>query len=173
VVVSAPSGDRSGRTLSPADAAATRQRLSDALGALRRITGSPRLERRVAVHSGVPIGLSAVAVLGQVVADGPLRLSDLARLARMHPAALTRQVQALEAEGYIERRPDPDDGRAAVVQVTSSGRSALRRVQAANDDIMSGQLADWSPDELEALVTQMERLITDLRTPPGRSSAAG
>ena len=82
-------------------------------------------------------------------------------------------IPALEAEGYIERRPDPDDGRAAVVQVTSSGRSALRRVQAANDEIMSGQLADWTSEELEALVTQMERLITDLRSPPGRSSATG
>lgn len=149
------------------DPALVRQRLSDALAALRRITASPRLERRVAVHSGVPIGLAAVGVLGHVVAEGPLRLSDLAAVARMHPAALTRQVQALEAEGYIERRSDPLDRRAAVVQATPAGRTALRRVQAANDEIMSGQLADWTTEELEELVEQMERLITDLRTPPG------
>ena len=72
----------------------------------------------------MPIGFAAYAVLGRVVADGPMRLSDLAARNRMLPAALTRQVQALEAEGYIERRPDPADGRAAVVEATPAGRAA-------------------------------------------------
>ena len=36
------------------DEAVARQRLSEALGELRRITSSPRLDRRVAVRSGVP-----------------------------------------------------------------------------------------------------------------------
>ena len=93
------------------DAADARLRLSDALGDLRRITSSPRLDRRVAVRSGVPIGLAAYAVLGKVIADGPVRLSDLAAAQRIHPAALTRQVQALEAEGYID--PSTRPGRRA------------------------------------------------------------
>jgi DNA-binding MarR family transcriptional regulator len=155
-----------------ADAADARQRLSEALGELRRITSSPRLDRRVAVRSGIPIGFSAFAVLGKVVADGPLRLSDLATAQRMLPAALTRQVQALEAEGYIERRPDPADGRAAVVEATAAGRAANRRLRAANDAIMAEQLADWSGAELEDLVARMERLIHDLRaTPASRRQA--
>ncbi len=143
-----------------------RHQLSDALGALQRITGSPRLDRRNAVRSGVPIGFAAIGVLGKVIADGPLRMSDLATAGRMHPAALTRQVQALEAEGYIERRPDPLDGRAAVVHVTAAGRAAHRRVQAANDEIMAEQLMDWSLDDLTGLVAQLDRLVTDLRAAP-------
>lgn len=154
------------------DGADARRRLSDALGDLRRITSSPRLDRRVAVRSGVPIGFSAFAVLGTVIDDGPLRLSDLASAQRMLPAALTRQVQALEAEGYIERRPDPADGRAAVVEATTAGKAAYRRLAAANDAIMAEQLADWSRGELEDLVDQLERLVHDLRSAPGRRDAA-
>ena len=153
------------------DEAVARQRLSEALGDLRRITSSPRLDRRVAVRSGVPIGFAAFAVLGKVVADGPVRLSDLAAAQRIHPAALTRQVQALEAEGYIERRPDPLDGRAAVVEATTAGKAAHRRLAAANDAIMAEQLADWSTQELQDLVGRLERLIVDLRSAPARRGA--
>ncbi len=152
-------------------AAEARRRLRDSLGALSRITGSSRLDRRVSARSGVPIGFAAFAVLGRVVADGPTRLSELASSARMHPAALTRQVQALEAEGYIERRPDPLDGRAAVVEATESGVRAYTRVDAVNDGIMSEQLADWSSDELWDLVERLERLIHDLRSSPASPEA--
>jgi len=149
-----------------ADAAEARRRLGDALAALRRIIGSQRLDRINAERSRVVIGFAAVAVLGKVIDDGPLRMSDLATAGRIHPAALTRQVQALEAEGYIERSPDPTDGRAQVVRVTAAGRTAHRRVQQANDAIMAEQLSHWTADELVDLVDRLEHLITDLRTSP-------
>ncbi len=155
-------------------AADARRRLRDSLASLSRITGSARLDRRVSARSGVPIGFAAYAVLGRVVADGPIRLSDLAARNRMLPAALTRQVQALEAEGFIERRPDPADGRAAVVEATPAGRAAYADVDQANDGIMSEQLADWSSDELWELVDRLERLIHDLRSgPDARGAEAG
>jgi len=149
-----------------ADAADARRRLAEALAGLRRIIGSQRLDRINAERSQVPIGFAAVAVLGKVIDDGPLRMSDLAQAGRIHPAALTRQVQALEAEGYIERSPDPTDGRAQVVRVTAAGRAAHRRVQQANDAIMAEQLSDWSAEELVDLVDRLEQLIIDLRTSP-------
>ncbi|MCD9623816.1 MarR family winged helix-turn-helix transcriptional regulator [Rhabdothermincola salaria] len=159
-----------------ADPAAARRRLRDALQALHRITGSARLERLNAARSGVSIGYGAVSVLGRVIEGGPIRMSDLAAAGRMHPAALTRQVQALEAEGYVERRADPGDGRASVIVATASGRGAYRRVEASTDAIMAEQLSGWSPTELAALVDQLDRLVGDLRAVPasrtGRSRVA-
>ena len=147
-------------------AAEARGRLREALGALRRITGSQRLDRLIAERSGVPIGFAAVAVLGHVIESGPLRMSELAEVGRVHPAALTRQVQALEAEGYVARSVDPDDGRAWVVEATRSGRAAHQRVERVNDEIMAGQLDDWSADDLDRLADVLDRLITDLRADP-------
>ncbi|MEX1218454.1 MAG: MarR family transcriptional regulator [Acidimicrobiales bacterium] len=142
------------------------RRLRGEMGSLRRITGSQRLDRLIAVRSGVAIGNAAVAVLGKVIDDGPMRMSDLADAVRTHPAALTRQVQALEAEGYVERSTDPQDGRASVVSVTAAGRNAHRRIEAANDELMAEQLDSWSPEELKLLVEQLDRLVSDLRAVP-------
>lgn len=151
------------------------RRLRDEMGSLRRITGSQRLDRLIAVRSGVTIGVAAVAVLGKVIDDGPMRMSDLADAVRTHPAALTRQVQALESEGYVDRSADPHDGRASVVTVTAAGRAAHRRIEAANDELMAEQLDAWTPEELAALVEQLDRLVTDLRAVPAsrRSKAVG
>jgi DNA-binding MarR family transcriptional regulator len=157
---------------SGADAVDARRRLRDSLQALHRITGSARLDRNTAARSGVSIGVGAVGVLGRVIGDGPLRMSDLAAAGRMHPAALTRQVQALEAEGYVERRADPADGRASVIAATPSGRAAHRRVQAATDAIMAEQLSGWTPAELQGLVDQLDRLVSDLRAVPARTDKA-
>jgi hypothetical protein len=122
-------------------------RLREEMGALRRITGSQRLDRLVAVRSGVAIGVAAVAVLGKVIENGPM-------------------VQTLESEGFVERAADPDDGRASVVTATSTGRVAHRRIEATNDELMSEQLVDWSHAELVALVEQLDRLVADLRAVP-------
>ena len=147
------------------DAAEARQRLRDALEALQRITGSQRFDVLHAARSGIPIGLAALGVLGRVIRRGPLRMSELAAVGRMHPAALTRQVQLLEAEGMIERSADPDDRRVSVVRATPKGRAAYRRMQAVNDEIMAEQLAGWTPEELDELVDRLDQLIVALRTP--------
>lgn len=159
----------------PPETAELLRRLREDMGSLRRITGSQRLDRLIAARSGVSIGVAAVAVLGKVIEDGPMRMTDLAEAVRTQPAALTRQVQALEAEGYVERAADPADGRASVVTATSAGRVAHRRIEAANDELMAEQLDDWTTDDLADLVARLDRLVADLRAVPAsrRPRAAG
>ena len=159
------------KTASSQESAEVLRRLRDDLGSLRRIIGSQRLDRLIAVRSGVSIGVVAVAVLGKVIADGPMRMTDLADAVRMHPAALTRQVQALEAEGYVERGADPLDGRASVVSATTAGRQAHKHIEEANDEIMAEQLGDWSLSDLVELVDGLDRLVADLRAAPARRRA--
>jgi DNA-binding MarR family transcriptional regulator len=153
------------------DAAAERWRLREALQSLQRITSSRHLDLLHAARTGVPIGLSALGVLGRVIDKGPLRMSELAAAGRMHPAALTRHVQALEEEGMIERSPDPTDRRASVVRATTKGRAAHRRMEEVNDEIMAAQLADWSVGELEDLNAHLDRLIVALRRPTAPTEA--
>jgi len=159
----------------PSETAELLRRLREDMGSLRRITGSQRLDRLIAARSGVSIGVAAVAVLGKVIEDGPMRMTDLAEAVRTQPAALTRQVQALEAEGYVERAADPADGRASVVAATAAGRVAHRRIEAANDELMAEQLDEWSTEELAELVDRLDRLVADLRAVPAsrRPRAAG
>ena len=56
--------------------------------------------------------------------DG-LRMSGLAGRVRGSPSRMTRRVEALEELGYVERRPDPDDGRAVRAHITDRGNSLM------------------------------------------------
>jgi len=59
-----------------------------------------------------------------------LRLSDLAEVLHTDLSTVSRQVQAAERAGLVERRPDPSDGRASRVYLTAGGRAALERLRA-------------------------------------------
>jgi DNA-binding MarR family transcriptional regulator len=62
---------------------------------------------------------------------GVMRLSELADHLRIAARSATEVIDALEARGLVERRPDPADRRAILVEVTEHGISILDAVRAA------------------------------------------
>jgi len=144
---------------------ASRRRLNDAIGALSRVVGSPRLNATIADRSGVPLTYGSLRILGLVLEHGPIDLSRLAERSMLAPNALSRHVKALEAQAFVAREALPDDRRVSVVSVTAEGRDAVRRYLRANDRMMSGSLSGWADDELDALSSGLERLVSDLRRP--------
>ena len=96
------------------------------LGALcrrlsRRIAAETRAELRAAGFDDVRPAHNAVFAL---VAAGVSRITDMADRLAMTKQAVTLMVDRLEAGGYLERVPDPTDGRAKVVRMTDRGRAA-------------------------------------------------
>ncbi|MFL5842107.1 MAG: MarR family winged helix-turn-helix transcriptional regulator [Thermoleophilaceae bacterium] len=59
-----------------------------------------------------------------------MRVTALARRSGMTRQAITYLIDELERNGYIERRPDPSDGRATVVDLTERGEAAIRVIRA-------------------------------------------
>jgi DNA-binding MarR family transcriptional regulator len=55
------------------------------------------------------------------------RLTELAARADMTHQSMSELVAGLEARGWVERRPDPTDGRARLVCLTTEGRHLTRR----------------------------------------------
>jgi DNA-binding MarR family transcriptional regulator len=53
------------------------------------------------------------------------RLTELASRAQLSLAATSELVNDLQQLGYVERRPDPQDGRAKLIVPTPLGRAAL------------------------------------------------
>jgi len=145
--------------------AASRRRLNEAIGALHRVVGSPRLNATIAARSGVPLGSGSLRILGLVLEHGPIDLSRLAERAQLAPNALSRHVKILEERAFVVREALPDDRRVSVVTATAEGRDAVRRFLRANDRMMSGSLSGWTDDELDALASGLERLVSDLRRP--------
>jgi DNA-binding MarR family transcriptional regulator len=65
------------------------------------------------------------SVLGRLDREGPQSVSDLAASERVRPQSMAQAVGELEADGHLERRPDPDDRRRALVELTAGGRETL------------------------------------------------
>ncbi len=137
---------------------------------------------QVAAALRVSIGL-LVRRLRQVPVAGDLTLSETSALARLDrggpttPGALARQEQispqsmgatlaALEARGLIERAPDPDDGRRAVMSITDAGLELLRsRRNAKVQQLARALSADFNPaerDQLAAVAPLLERLAQSI-----------
>ena len=142
--------------------AATRRRLNDAISSLHRFAGSRKLDAMHAERAGVDLNLAAYGVLGRIVEHGPVSLGELSKLSHMQPSALSRQVKLLEDGGHIVRTSG-DDARVALVEATSAGRDAHRKLRDANEALLARQLKGWTEAELLDVAEKLERLVADLR----------
>ena len=70
--------------------------------------------------------LAQGAVLGRLDREGPRGTSDLAAAERVRPQSMAQTVSELEADGLIDRRPDPGDGRRALLELTPRGRDVVQ-----------------------------------------------
>jgi DNA-binding MarR family transcriptional regulator len=75
------------------------------------------------------ISLTAYDVLLELNAapDRQLRMQELGLKAVLSRTRVSRIVTELESAGYVERVPDPDDGRATLATLTPTGRAALKQ----------------------------------------------
>lgn len=63
-------------------------------------------------------------VFGNIDPEGGTRLTELAELANMTKQSVSEFASDLEKLGYLERVPDPNDGRAKTIRLTDQGRRA-------------------------------------------------
>jgi DNA-binding MarR family transcriptional regulator len=88
---------------------------------------------------------------------------------------LSRVVGKLDSFGLIRRLRDPDDFRAARVEVTPEGRQTYQRIAAERAAIVSERVAGLPPEQEAALVAALpalENLAEDLRAAVRRGRGA-
>jgi DNA-binding MarR family transcriptional regulator len=75
-------------------------------------------------EAGFPeIRLAHTPIVVNLTSEG-MRLTDLARAAGISKQAMAELVDDLEAHGYLDRMPDPTDGRAKLLVMTERARRA-------------------------------------------------
>ncbi|MEU5904478.1 MarR family winged helix-turn-helix transcriptional regulator [Micromonospora sp. NPDC047467] len=92
---------------------------------------------------------------------------ELARRTRLDPSTVSRSVAALVADGLVERRPDPADKRASLLVITPAGRAALAESFGWYGGVLDRALADWTPDEVNALSGALDRFARDIEVALG------
>ncbi len=86
------------------------------------------------------------------------RITELAERARVTKQTMGYLVDYLEERGYVERRPDPKDGRAKIVHLTERGRDSVRVAQ----EIIGRAEARWADRLGENRMEQLRGLLEDL-----------
>jgi DNA-binding MarR family transcriptional regulator len=134
-------------------------------GALRMSIGL-LLRRLRQVQAEGELTLPETSALVRLDRGGPATPSALAKLEQISPQSMGATLGALEARGLVERRPDPEDGRRAVMSLTEAGLRALRnRRNARTQQLAKALSAGFTPAELSQLMTAaplIERLAQSI-----------
>ena len=94
---------------------------------------------------------------------GPAHSTELAEKAQITKQSMGYLLEALEKRGYVERIPDPNDGRAKLVRLTQAGVEA----EQAATRIIGEIEAEWARllggRDAEQLRSLLQRLLDALR----------
>ena len=122
------------------------------------------LGRRLAAVGFEEVRPSYGSVLVPLFEDDGLRMGELARRARLSKQTMTHMVRRLERDGLIERRGDPEDGRASRIFLTARSRAlepvasdVLREL----DSLVRRRLDDRQVAELTAALQELLDLGDD------------
>jgi DNA-binding MarR family transcriptional regulator len=119
------------------------------------------------------LSVTGATALGTLNREGPVRLTALATAAGISQPSMTELVHRLERQGLAIRLIDPEDRRAALVDITNTGRALLDDRRRDRHDRLAELLTSLSPDD-EATLTLgvhvalpiIRRLIHNATNPP-------
>jgi DNA-binding MarR family transcriptional regulator len=93
----------------------------------------------------------------------PVRLGELNRHVLLSQPALSRMVDRLVLRGFVERKPDPADGRGVLLMLTASGLACQREVGRRHARSVARAVGSTvSRDELRQLETICRKLASGM-----------
>ncbi|MGZ0149306.1 MarR family winged helix-turn-helix transcriptional regulator [Kribbella sp. WER1] len=94
------------------------------------LTQSAAQAHRIVTESFAAGGARAYhfRLLATLVEFGPASQAELGRRSSIDRSDVVAALNELEAEGYVERSPDPADGRRNVITITTAGKRHQRRL---------------------------------------------
>jgi DNA-binding MarR family transcriptional regulator len=104
------------------------------------------------------LSMSQVSVIAKLDVPGGLTGAELARAEGVKPQSMSATVASLEELGFIQRRPDPVDGRRIVLSLTEAGREVRRKRLAAKQVWLRSVIEQLSPTERQELQRGLELL---------------
>ncbi|HHW50970.1 MAG TPA: MarR family transcriptional regulator [Pseudoclavibacter sp.] len=107
-----------------------------------------------------PVSLAEYDILYALETAGcRLHARDIQKAVLLSQPTLSRTVERLEKRGFVERDPDPQDGRAALVSLTPAGRKARTVVGRKHALAITQRLgAALRPDELDTLTELLDKV---------------
>ncbi|MFI6338000.1 MarR family winged helix-turn-helix transcriptional regulator [Streptomyces sp. NPDC050535] len=109
-----------------------------------------RLRRRIReVSEATDLTSSQVSALTLVSKSGAATASALAAAEGVRPQSMAATLAALDEQGFVQRDPDPGDGRRQLVTLTDAGRERVEGTRQAR--------SEWLAQAFEDRCTEAER----------------
>ncbi|HYP62389.1 MAG TPA: MarR family transcriptional regulator [Acidocella sp.] len=118
---------------------------------LRVLIGLLRRRLRELTDAG-EMSWTQISVLGRIENAEKATVTGLARAEGIRPQSMGAVIAALEAVGYVQGTPDPEDGRQTILSLTKRGQGWVETNRAARLDWLSRAI------ETRLSAAQQERL---------------
>jgi DNA-binding MarR family transcriptional regulator len=120
-----------------------------------------QLSARLEAAHGLTLNDYDVLVQLAYAPDRQLRRVDLARSVLLSPSGITRLLDGLEREGWVEKGLCPSDARVTYAVLTETGLAKFKAVRITHlADIESVFGSRFNSEELAALSSLLGRLLT-------------
>lgn len=113
---------------------------------LFRLTRSLRTTAHLWVQLPGGLKRTDVTILKVLHDHGDARPGFIAEQLGVGASVISRQLVSLSADGLVERRKDPADGRAELISLTPEGRGRLAALRKAYVSGMREQFTDWDAE---------------------------
>src|SRR5205085_8578929 len=93
------------------------------------------------------------------------RISELAARVGVSKQAMGETITELERRGYVERMPDPRDGRATLIRRTERGWAVNQVARRVVEEVQSEWAHALGEEEFSELLDRLRHLVTILNEP--------
>lgn len=120
-----------------------------------------RTRARLLAAAAHDVEWSAHILLKCLASEGPMRASALADTIQSDPSTVSRQVAALVKDGLLERRADPEDGRASLLVPTAKAQAVLADHDEIRIEHFTRMLTGWTDADLRRFAELLQRFTND------------
>ena len=135
-------------------------------GALLDIIGvmnQPARDEQLLQAAGVQLEQLLFPLLVAIGRRGPIGVVELADNLGRDYTTVSRQVTKLEAQGLAHKQPNARDRRISEVTLSEQGQAIFAQIAVARQTLMNRVLANWSPEEVQALFTLTRKYADSLQ----------
>lgn len=118
-----------------------------------------RLDRDLHLRGIEGIGARHRAVFLFLGRKGPSRAVELADAAGIRPQSMMKIVHELESLGLVERREDPSDSRAKLIDFTMRGRALIDELSRSTETVFQQYADILGPDILQQTLATLNTLL--------------
>ncbi|MET2850329.1 MarR family transcriptional regulator [Vibrio owensii] len=114
----------------------------------------------------LPIAPMHVRVIKIISKQSPCTAMDVVNFLNRDKAQVTRLIKTLIEQGFIEKRPNPEDKRSQCLLTTEKGNEVLAKIKAVDAEIFQKMTLNVSEEELEAFQLVAGKLAENLSQKP-------